>query len=295
MSKRLVIIGVLGIVLIGAVYWYVSRPPASPPRPPARPRGLERRQPPKPLTPIEPPERKPEIVPPPAAVEPPAPKGKPAQAPPEAPAPKEAVPPQVSPEAPVAPPQIAKPAESPRETPPPEETRPAPEPPAPEPVAKAIVPETQDRPYSVQVASLVVKQNAIALKARLEKLGYGTTIQKVIARITRHRVSAGEFRDRDEADQLARRLRADGFSPKLVAGEHGQFAVEVGISFQQNDAIDLAHRLQQKDYVPKIVTQTAPTPVYAVRVGAYAKKSEALQDVKALKRKGFAPIIVRRC
>jgi cell division septation protein DedD len=161
-------------------------------------------------------------------------------------------------------------------------------------VAKATVPETPDRPYSVQVASLVVEQNARALEKRLEKLGYHPTIDQRTARITRHRVSAGEFRDRDEADQLARRLSADGFSPKLVAGEHGQFAVEVGISFQQDDAIDLARRLQQKDYVPKIVTQTAPTPVYAVRVGAYAKKSEALQEVKVLKRNGFTPLVVRR-
>ncbi|MFQ5575024.1 MAG: SPOR domain-containing protein, partial [Terriglobia bacterium] len=193
---------------------------------------------------------------------------------------------------PKAPPQKAKPPATPK----PAETRPALEKPALEPVAKTTAPAAEPaRPFSIQVASLVVKRNALALKKRLEKLGYRPTIQKVIVRLTRHRVYAGEFQDREEADQIARRLSTDGFTPKLVAGKQGQFAGEVGSSFIQNDAIDLARRLQQKDYPSKIVAETGLTPVYAVRVGAYEKTSEARQDLKALKRKGLTPIIVRLC
>lgn len=282
------IIALLGIILIGTAYWYFNRAPEAPSRLPARPRAAKT-QSPKPLTPIEPPERKPQPVKPPAAPEPPAPEPKQAKPLTEVPAPEAEAPAEAPPK---APPQEAKPAETPK----PGETRPEFEKPSPPPVAKTTVPAVEPaRPFSIQVASLVVKRNALALRKRLEKLGYRPTIRKVTVRLTRHRVYAGEFHDREEADQVARRLRTDGFSPKLVAGKQGQFAVEVGSFFIQNDAIDVARRLQLKNYPSKIVAQTAPTPVYAVRVEAYEKPSEAREDLKALKRKGFTLIIVRLC
>ena len=192
-----------------------------------------------------------------------------------------------------APSPIAKLPETPRETPKPAEPQAQAAKPAPEPPAKPTVPEVRERGrFSVQVASLVVKRNALSLKKRLERLGYDPIIQKIKVRITRHRVTAGEFRDREAADQTARSLGADGFSSRLVEGEHGQFAVEVGWFFNQNDAIDLARHLQKKNYTSKIVSKTALTPVYAVRVGAYEKRSEAFPAIKALKRKGLAPILV---
>ncbi len=89
-----------------------------------------------------------------------------------------------------------------------------------------------------------------------------------------------------------RQASGDPWRSRLVEGEHGQFAVEVGWFFNQNDAIDLARRLQKKNYTSKIVSKTARTPVYAVRVGAYEKRSEAFPAIKALKRKGFAPVLV---
>ncbi len=296
MNKRLVIISVVGIILIGAVYWYTTRAPEAPPKPPALPRRVTKPRPPKPLTPIEPPERKPKVAKPPVAVAPPTPVKKRAVAPPEEKVPKAeapvAVPPKIPPKAPSP---IAKLPETPRETPKPAEPQAQAAKPAPEPPAKPTVPEVRERGrFSVQVASLVVKRNALSLKKRLEKLGYDPIIQKIKARITRHRVTAGEFRAREAADQTARSLGADGFSSRLVEGEHGQFAVEVGWFFNQNDAIDLARRLQKKNYTSKIVSKTALTPVYAVRVGAYEKRSEAFPAIKALKRKGLAPILVSR-
>ncbi len=128
---------------------------------------------------------------------------------------------------------------------------------------------------AIQVASLVVKPNVLAFKKRLEKLGYRPTIRKVTVRLTRHQVYAGEFQGREETDQIARRLSTDGFNPKLIVEKRGQFSVEVGPFFIQNDVIDLARRLQLQNYASKIIAQTDPTPVYAVRVGACEKPSEA--------------------
>lgn len=172
---------------------------------------------------------------------------------------------------------------------------PVPEEPPPTPTATRPKPEVKrEKRYTLQVASLVVERNALALKKRLEELGYTPVIRTVTAPITRHRVFGGEFDSREEAERTARRLKGDGFPSKLVKIAGGTFRLEVGSFFHLDQAIDLAHNLQQKNYTPKIDSTTAPTPVHAVRVGDYENRSEALAVLGALKRQGFTPLIVRR-
>lgn len=197
--------------------------------------------------------------------------------------------------------QDLKQAEGPAAAPPKTETpsvpqtpRPAASP-APEPTTKVTVPEvTGKKGYTVQVAALVVEHNAVALKARLEKLGFHPFIHTTTARITRHRVYAGEFPNREQAEQTARRLNVDGFPSHLVESGGGKFGLEVGSFFKLDEAIDLARDLQKKNFAPKIVSHPIPTPLHAVRVGQYQNRSDALETLTTLKRHGFAPLIVRQ-
>lgn len=176
----------------------------------------------------------------------------------------------------------------------PQTPRPA-EAPAPEPTTRVTVPEvTGKKGYTVQVAALVVEHNAVALKARLQKLGFHPFIHTTTARITRHRVYAGEFPNREKAAQTARRLNVDGFPSHLVESGGGRFGLEVGSFFNLDEAIDLARDLQQKNFAPKIVSNPTPTPIHAVRVGQYQDRSDALETLTTLKRHGFAPLIVRQ-
>ncbi len=148
--------------------------------------------------------------------------------------------------------------------------------------------------FVVQVASLVVKQNALNLEKRLGELGYTPVIDETTAPISRHRVYVGEFSSREEAEQVARRLNVDGFPSNLVEGEDGMFRPEVGSSYNLNKVIDLARTLQQKKYSPKIVSTGVPTSVYQVRVGGFDSRAQAVTAVEALKKQGFTPIIVRK-
>ncbi len=183
-------------------------------------------------------------------------------------------------------PEVAKAAKASPERPKPAET-----------LAKVERPASKAKTrkdYSIQVASLVLQRNALSLKERLEKLGYNPIIRTTTARITRHRVFAGEYSSREEAEQTARRMNVDGVPSNLVEGESGKFRLEVGSFFQLNKAIDLAHDLQKKTYTPKIVSEAASTPIHQVRVGEYENRAEALKVIAVLKGKGFAPLIVKR-
>jgi cell division septation protein DedD len=151
-----------------------------------------------------------------------------------------------------------------------------------------------EKQYTLQVASLVREQNALALKNRLEKLGYTPVIRKLTAPITHHRVFAGEFSTREEAERAARKLNVDGFPSRVVPITGGKFAPEAGSFLRLNQAIDLAHQLQQKTFTAKIVSEPTPTPVHQVRVGEYENRAEALEALDSLKRKGLKPLIVKR-
>lgn len=277
-ARRLLIIGLLGIILAGALYVYKSYFIAVPPPPPP-PLALKQKRVEPPPTSLKPPEVEQESIKtpvPPTPVSPPA----------------------VKPEA-VEPPVAVRTATPEKEggkavpTSPPAAAEV--EKPTPKAVAKVAKPEvTREKPYALQVASLVVEGNVLSLKKRLEALGYRPDVRKVNARITRHRVYGAEFGSREEAEETARRLNVDGVPSTLVEVEGEKFGVEVGSSFQLNQAIDLARSLQQRNYTPKIVSEALSTTVHQIRVGAYENRAEAQKALEALKKQGLAPLIVRR-
>ena len=167
--------------------------------------------------------------------------------------------------------------------------------PPPKLMAKTTEPEvTQDGRYTLQVASLVLKRNALALKTRLERLGFHPIVRLTTTPISRHQVYGGQFSSRKEAEMFAERLSRDGFPAKLVELDDGRVGLEVESYFTLNEAIDLAHRLQEQDYTPKIVSRAVPTPVHQVRVGRYHSRADALEALEQLKREGLTPIIVRQ-
>ncbi|MFQ5846432.1 MAG: SPOR domain-containing protein [Candidatus Methylomirabilales bacterium] len=297
-ARRLLIIGVVGIIVAGGLYVYTTYFAATPPPPPPpialRGRRVQR---PKPPTRVTPPRlrRGPAKPPVPATAPQPAPKG-------TAASPQRGTLGQKAPGV-AAPPQV--PRARPKPAPPPiVAEKPAPKPPpapvvAEKPTPKALATVTKpviqkERRYTLQVASLVVKGNALSLMKRLKKLGYTPVIHKTTAPITRHRVYGGEFTSREEAEQAARSLNVDGFPSNLVKAEGGKFGLEVGSSFRLNEAIDLARSLQKKNYNPKIVSKATPTLLHQVWVGKFENRREALKALEGLKRHGFTPLVVKR-
>lgn len=290
-AKRLVIIGVIGLVFVAGVYIYSAYFTETPPPPPLALRQTAPKPPAPTPSPVQPPEVKPEEVKPPATPSPEAAPVAEREAPP---------PPKVE-----TPGGTVKSAETPKveatPTEAPKETAKTIEPPSPEQkpirqhMAKVEEPKGKgERRYAIQVASLVTERNVLSLKERLEKMGYSPVIRRTTAPITRHSVRVGEFDDREEVEGTARRLNVDGFSSNIVELGQGKLTLEIGSSVNLNDAIDLAHNLQKKNYTPKIVSRSTPTPVHQVRVGEYSDRVEALQAIEELKKQGFAPILVQQ-
>lgn len=331
-AKRLLVIGIIGIVLAGGLYVYTTyfagtapppapavavretpvQQPLAPPPPPKQPEAPqepfrpsavreEAVTPPQvkeePATPPVPPTMATQQTQPPAA--PPAEKA-PQEAPPQAKvAIKESNPPPRPPEKPAAEPQVK--VEEPAPTAKAKAEKPTPEPrmsvekPAPQAVAKVPTPpDTGETWYAVQVASLVRGSNAVSLQKRLGDMGYTPDVHTVTARITHHRVFVGEWSSREEAERAGRELNVDGFPSNVVTLPGDKFTLQAGSFLRLNEAIDLAHKLQTKNHTAKIVSEPVPTPVHQVRVGKYASRAEADKALESLKGKGFKPLVVKR-
>lgn len=331
-AKRLLIIGIVGIVLAGGLFVYTRYFVETPPPPPQR-LGLRQRQaqPRGTQVPARPPQEKQAPFRPPQVREEPVKSTQvtrepvkpsapvkvaeaekkravptPKQEAPRAKAPvsvkgPERVGPEKTPQASPTPLQARgkpeKPTPQARAKPekPPVKAEPKVEKPAPKALAKVTKPEESlEKRYTLQVASLVREKNALSLEKKLGELGYTPVVRKMTASITHHRVYGGEFGSREEAEQAARKLNVDGFPSKVVKTKEGKFAPEVGAFLRLNEAIDLAHSLQTKNYAAKIVSEPTSTPVHQVRVGKYENRAEALKALESLKGKGFEPIIVKR-
>jgi cell division septation protein DedD len=146
--------------------------------------------------------------------------------------------------------------------------------------------------YSLQVGAMVMQQNADALKQRLDASGFPAAVRKGTASVKREVVTVGEPTSKPEAEELARRLTVDGFPSQLVA-VGSKFTPQIGAFFDENEAIDLARELQQKNYSPKITAKPAKTTVFQVRHGRFNSRAAAAKRGEELKRKGFNFLVVQ--
>lgn len=275
-SRRLYILLGVGILLVGGFYL-------------ANQLFLE--QPPPPPTPV-----RPAVPTPPVKAPAPAPPTKETAPAPPAPA-KAPVPPATPPAkaeakaplpAPAAPP--AGPAKADTGKGAKAETAPGPAKSGAPTVAKPTPPAPVG--FSLQVAAMVVEENADGLKRKLDSSGFQATIRKGTAFVTKHVVTAGEPTGRREAEELARRLTVDGFPSQLLAvGD--KYAPQIGAFFNLDEAIDLARELQKRNYYPKITSKPANTVVFQVRHGKFDSRAAAVKRGEELKAKGYNFLVVR--
>ncbi len=147
--------------------------------------------------------------------------------------------------------------------------------------------------FSIQVGAMARERNALALRQRLQKLGYPVTIRKAHTPATQHVVLVTAAVDRAEADTLVEKLRAEGV-PAILGESDGRYRVEAGRSAGLDQAIDLAHELQKKGFTPKIVSETGSSTLHLVRVGQFSSRGEAIHKAKELREKGFPTLIVTK-
>ena len=142
------------------------------------------------------------------------------------------------------------------------------------------------------MGAMLNEGNAQKLKQRLEQLGYAATVRKGVANVRRHVVTVGDFPDRSGAEDLAKRLTAQGTRGHVMPAG-ARYTVEAGVFANEDDAIDLARALQKLNHEPRIQDLQQNATLYQVRVGNYASREEARAKGSELEGKGFRYFIVK--
>ncbi len=146
--------------------------------------------------------------------------------------------------------------------------------------------------FSLQMGAMVMEENAVALKRKLDGSGFPAVVRKGTAYVTKQVVTVGEPTGKREAEELSRRLNVDGF-PSQLRNVGDKYTPQLGEFFDLDEAIDLARELQTKKYAPKITSKPSTTVVYQVRHGRFDSRASAVRRGEELKGKGFSFLVVR--
>ena len=99
-----------------------------------------------------------------------------------------------------------------------------------------------------------------------------------------NRVQTGAFKNRDNADRLEARLKADGYPTYMVVAD-GLFKVQVGAFAKRSNAINLEKELKSKGYDTYITTKSGTPakpsekpPMAELKVGSKVKVKQGAKD-----------------
>ncbi len=100
--------------------------------------------------------------------------------------------------------------------------------------------------FSLQMGAMVMEENAVALKRKLDGSGFPAVVRKGTAYVTKQVVTVGEPTGKREAEELSRRLNVDGF-PSQLRNVGDKYTPQLGEFFDLDEAIDLARRLAREE------------------------------------------------
>jgi cell division protein FtsN len=104
-------------------------------------------------------------------------------------------------------------------------------------------------------------------------------------------VEAGEFASIKDAAPQKEKLEKAGFEPR-VAQSGGKTALVAGVFQDKAGADAVAERVKAVGFTPKVMNRKEPSDLYLVRVGPYASAEEAKKAGEAIKTAGYAPVSV---
>jgi hypothetical protein len=149
-------------------------------------------------------------------------------------------------------------------------------------------------PYTIQVSSRENKDAAIreAMKSR-NKGGSGFVSHAYIPeKGDWYRVFIGFYRTYEEAQQAAFELKKQGYAHAFVVNM--PFAVEIGISFKDEELKILEADLRSKGYLAYSVLDRSYNNKIRLLFGAFRTEKEAEILAKELEKEGFRSKVVRR-
>jgi cell division protein FtsN len=301
-NTRLITISLVGIAIIGFIYWQVSGTTvhketaevALPEFTKAQPAEKVSSAEPEPAAP-EPKEKEPTAT---AEIA----KAEPAPAPPvsEKPAPTPVEPPKVEPKVAKTNPVVAPVEKKPE----PVITKSLPKEPVPQqsitkPVVsqpaktKAPDPTPAVKKYFVQLGSFSVEDNAKGLVKRVEKKGFKPSILIKSGRAKKHTVFVGGFSTKEDGKQALSDLESKGFKTVMEKLADNSYTIVLGKFATSSQAEALRDKLSLAGFLSSSRAGQASSMIYIVQLGGFDGHRQAKLAQKKVGLAGFKDSFIR--
>ena len=147
--------------------------------------------------------------------------------------------------------------------------------------------------FFIQAGAFSVKKNADSLLNQLKVKGFSPSIQARSQNLNQHVITVGNFANRKAGDSILKELASKGFNASFYKNSNNSFSLKVGQFQNLKDAQKLQDRLSLKGFLSDSHKANAPAKTYIVQLGVFSNREKALLTQEKLARKGYPKTFLR--
>ena len=147
--------------------------------------------------------------------------------------------------------------------------------------------------FFIQAGAFSVKKNAESFLKQLQAKGFAPSIQTRSQKIKQHVITVGNFTNTKSGDNMLKELTSKGFNSSFYKNPNNSFSLKVGQFQNLKDAQKLQDRLSLKGFLSDSHKANAPAKTYIVQLGVFPNREKALLTQEKLARKGYPKTFLR--
>ena len=147
--------------------------------------------------------------------------------------------------------------------------------------------------FFIQAGAFSVKKNAESFLKQLQAKGFAPSIQTRSQKIKQHVITVGNFTNTKSGDNMLKELTSKGFNSSFYKNPNNSFSLKVGQFQNLKDAQKLQDSLSLKGFLSDSHKANAPAKTYIVQLGVFSNREKALLTQEKLARKGYPKTFLR--
>ena len=165
--------------------------------------------------------------------------------------------------------------------------------PKPSPIKTPAVKLNEDSRFFIQAGAFSVKKNAELYLKHLQAKGFAPSIQTRSNIKKQHIVTVGSFANAKAGDKKLRELASKGFNASTYKNSKNSFSLKVGQFINLKEARSLQDKLSVKGFLSESRTANEPAKTYIVQLGVFPNREKALLVKEKLARAGYPKTFLR--
>ncbi len=146
--------------------------------------------------------------------------------------------------------------------------------------------------FFIQAGAFSVKKNADSLLNQLKVKGFSPSIQTRSQNLNQHVVTVGNFANTKAGDSILKELANKGFNASFYKAKNS-FRLKIGQFNSLKDAQKLQDHLSLKGFLSESHRANLPVKTYIVQLGVFPNREKALLTQEKLARKGHPKTFLR--